>query len=206
MFYDKNTLPISFVMYILTYFVVNIPKISKKFRKCGNMKKFLEIKGLSVVDSGGNTRGIVEDGVIDTKNNRICSLIIIKKGMMSSHFLLSLKNIECIGNTIIANEEIYDLERGVLRRNKGVMMASYIGREILDCGGRILGNLSDLIFDEESGQIRALILTRGLLEDITQGRRIILADEKTSFGEERIMVSENYPEIINDASFKKFLE
>jgi uncharacterized protein YrrD len=170
------------------------------------MKKFLDIKGLDVIDGRGNSRGIIEDGVMDLKSNKICSFILSKKGIVSSYSLLSIRDIKGFGNMISANEEIYQLNRMVVKKNRSMMMKSFLGKEIVNGKGKILGNLADVIFDENTGQIKGLLCTMGFLEDFLQGRRLVITDQNTIFGVQRIVVGDEGPDIINDASFKKFIE
>lgn len=170
------------------------------------MKKYLDVKGSGVIDEEGNLKGEVEDFIIDTKKRRVCSYILTAKGVFSSHLLITLGDIKSYGDFIVSNGETYPLRRRIIHRNRDIQAKTYIGKEVIDSGGRTFGSLADIIFDERNGDIKAMICSKGFFEDIFEGRRLIIVNEKTLFEKERIIVEESSIDIINNASFKKLLE
>jgi uncharacterized protein YrrD len=103
-------------------------------------------------------------------------------------------------------DKIYKLNKRALSKNKSYSLQNLIGREVIDSNGTRVGKLIDVIFDEDSGLLKAIVCSRGVLEDLLEGRKLIIVDEKTVFGGEKIIVDCNGLCMINDASFKKFLK
>ncbi len=52
-------------------------------------------------------------------------------------------------------------------------MTSMIGKDVVDGAGRNLGIVRDLAFDMETGTIEGIELSRGFMEDLRTGRRLI---------------------------------
>lgn len=168
------------------------------------VKKYLDVKGCSVIDEGGNIRGIVEDCIMDLKKLKIYSFIVMPQNVFSSPGLLSLKYISQYGDVIVSKSDIYKINKLIVKKNKKMMLQNFIGREVIDLEGKRIGNLIDLVFDEKSGEVKALICRKGFFEDILEGRRLVIVDEKTIFGGEKIIADNGNFDIINYISFKKF--
>lgn len=170
------------------------------------MKKYLDIKGSGVIDTRGNLKGEILDLIIDVRSRKVCSYILATKGVLSPPAVINLGDIISYGDFIVYGGGVHRVKRGVLHRNTGVQARYYIGRELIDSSGKVGGNLIDFIFDEKSGFIKALICSRGFFEDIFDGRRLIMVNDKTLLERERIIVEESNMEMINNASFNKLLE
>ncbi|WP_443110797.1 hypothetical protein [Caloramator sp. mosi_1] len=67
-----------------------------------------------------------------------------------------------------------------------------------------LGSLKDVIFDEYTGEIKALCITNGLINDLINGRNIILVDGDTKFKSKFIVVNDDI-RILKRASLNKLL-
>ncbi|TDT61993.1 PRC-barrel domain-containing protein [Fonticella tunisiensis] len=169
------------------------------------MKRFLDVKGCSVVDYNGRVRGTVEDSVIDPRNNRICSFIVSGRGVIPSLFVVPLGEIEHYSDCIISKGRFYRINKLALKKSRGLAAHDYIGKEVITNKGELIGNLADIIFDEKVGNIKALICTRGFFEDFLHGRKLIIVDGKTVLGNEKIIIEEGNLDIINDISFKKLM-
>lgn len=168
------------------------------------MKKYLDFRGSTLFDSRGNNRGIIEDCIMDFKKKKICSVVLTKKEFFTTSYLLPYRDIKKMRDLIISDGEIHRLDKHILRKNKNLMVQGLIGREIITSEGERLGKLADLMFDESSGEIKALICSRGFFEDILEGRKLIMVDHGTMLGKQRIIVGSERFDIINHISFRKF--
>jgi uncharacterized protein YrrD len=83
------------------------------------------------------------------------------------------------------------------------MLQSLIDREIIDSTGKGIGEMKDVILDEETGIIRAIICSRGFIEDMFDGRRVIIVNENTVFGPDKIITPDNLVNMYNDMSIWK---
>lgn len=169
------------------------------------MKKYIDVRGCSVVDEKGNLYGRVEDSLLDIKKLKIPSFIVLNKNIISNYNLLLLKDIEKYDDVIVIKNRVYSLKRYSVKKFSFVLLNNYIGKEILDLKGKIVGILDDIIFDEFNGDIKALILKRGFFEDLFDGRKVIIINEKTNFGKEKIIVDDENIDITNSISFKNFI-
>jgi uncharacterized protein YrrD len=170
-----------------------------------NMKKYLDIRGCSVMNSEGNLEGIIEDCIFDIEKKKIYSCVVVKKGIIQKTFLLTLRNIMEYGDIIIFRDETHILKGHAFKRYHMMMLHGLIGKEIVKSDGKRVGNLSDIIFDEETGYIKALVCTRGIFEDITEGRPVIIVDGNTFLGGEHIIVGKDSLNVMNQISLKKFM-
>lgn len=170
------------------------------------MKKYLEVRGRGVIDARGNLKGEVLDFIIDVKSKRVCSYILSTKSVFSHPAVISLSGVKSYGDFMVYGGNINRIRRRVLHRNKTVLGKVYMGREIIDSRGRACGRLIDFIYDENTGFIKAFISSRGFFEDIFDGRRLIIVNNRTMLENERIIVEESSIDMINKAFFNKLLE
>lgn len=170
------------------------------------MKKYLDIKGCSIVDKNGVIKGVVNDCIIDYKNMKISSIIGIHKQFMTNYCILSLENVECSENNIITKNDAQKISRGMLYKIKNSMLKNLLNKEIVDAKGKSMGNISDIVFDETSGDIKAIICTRGFFDDIFEGRRVIIVDKHILFDKEKIIIKDNSIDMVNDIFFRKFIQ
>ncbi|EYE89661.1 photosystem reaction center subunit H [Fervidicella metallireducens AeB] len=168
------------------------------------MKKYLDLRGINVVDEKGNLKGNVDDCIFDIKRRKIYSLVVSTRSFFSPWFLVSFCNISAINDSVIIRENPFKINKKLVKKNKQFMIQYYIGKEIIDTEGNTLGILSDLIFDEKSGYVKAIICSRGVVDDLIEGRRIIILNDLTVFGREKIIVEKSSMEIINNITLNKF--
>ncbi|MCX7883916.1 MAG: PRC-barrel domain-containing protein [Caloramator sp.] len=169
------------------------------------MKRYVDVKGSRVVDDKGNLIGIIEDCLIDLKKLKVCSYIVRIKNLHSDFCLIILKDLDEYKDVFILKGNMYKIDYHIFKRHGDMLIKKYIGMETIDAKGEWIGILKDLIFDETDGSIKALICKIGFFEDILDGRRVIIVDEKTIFEKERIVVYENYIDITNSVSLKKII-
>lgn len=171
---------------------------------CVIMKKYLDLKGKKIVDKTGTAIGTAYDCIIDYKQKKICSLIIYTKKVLSNLSMISYKNISEIGDYIVINDELYNMNKKIFRRHKSGMANALLGKEIINSTGKRLGTLMDIVFDEKDGMLKALICSNGFFDNILEGRKIFIIDEKTKLSRDKIIVSKENFDITNSISFKKF--
>lgn len=168
------------------------------------MKKYLDVRGISLIDETGKIKGYIDDCIFDAKRGKIYSLVVSTRSFFSPWYLVSLSNVIAIDDSVIFKDRVYSINKRIIKKNKQFMLQSYIGKEIIDSEGSNLGILSDIIFDEKSGYINGFICSRGLVDDLLEGRRILLVNDKTIFGKEKIITEKSDMEIVNNISLKKF--
>lgn len=170
------------------------------------MKKYLDIKGRSVVDRRGNLLGIVEDCIFDARNNRLCSLIVAGGGLFSASSILPLTSVVRLGDTIIYGGRPFRCRRKKLIMNRIITLNEILGKHIVNLDGENEGRLADIIIDEHTGEILGLICSRGLVEDLVAGRRLVLMRKSTSLTNHRIMVYKSDMKPLNGTSIRQYME
>jgi len=170
------------------------------------MKKYLDIKGRSVVDRRGNLLGSVEDCIFDARSNRICSLIVEGEALFSVSSILPLSSVIKIGDVIIYGGSTFRCRRKKLFMNKIITLNEILGKHILNFEGENEGRLADFIIDEFAWEIVGLICSRGLVEDLVGGRRLVLMRKSTSLTNHRIMVYKSDIKPLNSTTIRRYLE
>lgn len=165
--------------------------------------KYLDIKGCSVIDEGGEGKGVVEDCIFDSRSKRIYSCIVIKKTPLSHSYVLKLNDIKHFGENLMVKGNLFQIDKNVVVKNSCKMLNSYIDRPIIDSNGNAIGEMKDAILDEDTGIVKAILCSRGFVEDMMEGRRVILVDEETIFGQNKIIIKDNKLNIYNDMSIWK---
>lgn len=169
------------------------------------MKKYLDIKGRSVVDRRGNLLGSIEDCIFDARSNRLCSLIVTGEGLFSASSILPLSSVVKLGDTIIYGGSTFRCRRKKLFMNRIITLNEIIGKHIVNLEGENEGRLADIIIDENTGEILGLICSRGLVEDLVGGRRLVLMRESTALTNHRIMVYKCDMKPLNSTSINRYM-
>jgi uncharacterized protein YrrD len=168
------------------------------------MKKYLDIRGRNVINDSRSIKGVIDDCILDHNQNKITEVIILYKHFMSTKYFLSLKNIIEFEDYITYSGDMVKINRSTL--HKSFTLQGLIGKEICDERKKKIGNLTDVIFDERTGQIKALICTRGFFDDVFEGRKIVMVDDKTIFNKDKVITRKSSIEMVNEIFFRRFLE
>lgn len=167
------------------------------------MIKYLDIKGSNVVDEAGEVKGAVEDCIFDCRSKKIYSLIVIKKSPLIHSYLLKFNDVNQYGDNLMTKGKLFPIDRNTIIKKSSRMFNSYINKIIIDSNGNEIGEMKDAIIEEGTGMVKAIICSRGLVEDMIDGRRVILVDKETKFGQDRIIIGNSSIDIYNDMSIWK---
>lgn len=167
------------------------------------MIKYLDIKGCSVVDGAGRIWGSVLDCVFDCRTKRIYSVLVVKRNPRTYAYVLRFGDIGQLGNNIIIREKPYRINKSIITKSINKMFNGYLDRIIIDNRGYVIGEMKDAIIDENTGLIKAVICSRGFVDDMVEGRRVVLVNEETIFGQDKIIVEKSTLDIYNDMSIWK---
>lgn len=165
--------------------------------------KYLDIKGSCVVNETGEIKGTVDDCIFDNSSKRIYSLIVIKKNPLIHTCIISFRDIKHFGENLITNGKLYPIGRRVIVNNSSILFNSYINKSIVDSNGDEIGEMKDAIIEEQTGLVKAIICSRGFIDDMLEGRRVALVNQDTIFGQDKIIISNSSIDIYNDMSIWK---
>lgn len=167
------------------------------------MIKFLDIRGTAVINEKGEEKGSVLDCLFDRRHGRITSLIIINRTPLSHYYLLRFNDIKSLGDNLMTEKLLHPLRKGIINRKCHIFFGDYIDRAVIDERGDDLGEMKDAIIEKNTGKIKALICTRGFVEDMMEGRRVFLVDRDTVFGRDKIIINNCTLDIYNEMSIWK---
>jgi uncharacterized protein YrrD len=169
------------------------------------MIKYTEIKGALIENEDGKINGVVEDCLINIKLLKVCSLMITVNGIIPSCALIPFWKIKSFGKKVVFSGRTIAVKKKELDGIEHSVIGRYFGKEIVYFPNKGIGDLTEVIIEEETGKIKALIASRGIVDDVVDGRRVIITDDKTSFEMDRIIIQESQTNIVNEISLKKIL-
>lgn len=169
------------------------------------MKRYLEIKGIDLIDEKGEGAAVVHDIIFNKKNFMICSIVVIMKKVLTTYGVIPFKNIKSIGKSIVFSEELNTIGKETYENIIPFTLGRIIGMSIVDYSGEKIGDAADVIIDEFTGKIKAFVASRGIVDDLVEGRRVFVIDENTAI-DKNIRIGENSIEMINEASIKRLLK
>lgn len=170
------------------------------------MKKYLDIKGRNVVDCQGTLLGSVEDCIFDSRTNKICSLIVSSSRLFSSSSILPLSCVLKLGDTIIYNGGAFSCKRKRLFMKRIITLNEILGKQIINLEGINEGHVADLIIDDYDWEIVGLVCSRGLVEDMLGGRRLVLMSRNIILINDKILVQRGSIKPFNCASVNHYIE
>ncbi len=138
--------------------------------------------GLPVVSLERATKiGITKEVWLSPDLRSMVGLIVgLRRLFASSRFVRFSELFSMTGASVTIRDE------AVLRAAKeleidGIGLQSVVSTVMRTRDGSVVGSLSDLFLDENTGQVQEFEVSEGVIEDITKGRTRIARPERTSF-------------------------
>lgn len=173
------------------------------------MIKSKELIGTGIVElKSGSLIGKVANTIFYPGHKEILGFTVESGRWVKKQKVLPVKDISNIGSDkiMISSSDIlidYDEYPGL---NQAVREKERVfGLPVLTCKGEGLGYIEDIIIEEKNCTIEGYVLTDGIVEDILRGKTIVPFAEEIIFGDDTVIINENYKNIIlkNDISLKK---
>ncbi|CDF58260.1 PRC-barrel domain-containing protein [Thermobrachium celere] len=169
------------------------------------MIKLTDVLNKKVVGYSGDDYGKIIDVLFDNRRIKIIGYILSKrKGLFNCFYIITPKQINIVSDVIIISNLDKDYNKIKYRFLKKLSLSDRLGNNVFSKDAKFMGILKDVIFDEYSGEIKALCISNGMLNDLITGRNIILVDKETRFKSKFIVVNDDV-KILNKASLKKLL-
>ena len=156
------------------------------------MRKGKSVIGKDVLSlADGVKLQTVSDLVVDAGARRVVALVVEEGGFMSSSIVVPTQEVESYGRdavvvrsaeSVMSVGDHADLRALVERHEK------IIGKKVFTTTGDDQGSISDLYFDERSGDVLGFEVSSGLLGDAAKGTSYLANDEITGVGPELMYV------------------
>ena len=156
------------------------------------MIKGKELLGRPVVAmSNGAQVDNVHDVVFDHQGNRVLALLVEEGGWFSAAKAVPFGRVQSIGEKavmIAAPEDVVNTGRDPVLKEALAGKTNLIGMTLLTTDGETLGKITDVYFDERSGQVEGYEASGGLFADMTNGRTFIPAPQSIQIGQDSAIV------------------
>lgn len=143
----------------------------------------------------GKQIGNVKDVVYDGERSKLIAFTLEEPGLISpDRRILVFDKVESIGRDaiMIENESVLIAEKDYPEETRQLSQkGSALGKKVITHGGNILGNISDIVIDEETGRAVSFEVSGGIARDIGAGRNYVAAPEVVNIGEDAIVVPDN---------------
>jgi uncharacterized protein YrrD len=131
---------------------------------------------MDVVDENGKKLGNVIDIALNMNENKIDGFVVSLNGIRAREVKVKVDNVIVFDKIMVVKE--YCMERCL-------KFKEYKNTDVINIEGKIIGVLNDILYDSNYN-IKGLIVSPGIFNKITRGKRIILPDN-VIFGEKNIL-------------------
>jgi uncharacterized protein YrrD len=158
-----------------------------------------EIIGLPVIDlETGESIAEVKGVVFDSNTRTLQALVLEKATWLKPPVGIAFEDVRAIGPAAVTIPN-----KGVvqpLNRNEDWLTNlrpenQIAGHEVITETGENLGRVDDVVFDEQEGVIRRLVVSDSLLQDLVSGRREVDFPEQAVMGKDNLILPHAADEI-----------
>ena len=156
------------------------------------MIRILDCKGVPVVCLKDEGRlGFVGEALYDGENN-VKGFLLEGENGFTGRFVkrfIALEDILKLNHTVCvvySRDSVKKLSRKQeLKQKSG--LDELMGRSVVSEKGENLGVVHDMVFDMETGSLEGFELSRGFMNDMIEGRKVIFMRDGVEFGKEYII-------------------
>lgn len=149
--------------------------------------------GLPVISGKtGNKLGVVADIIFKPGQEKIEGIVISGGGWSIWKKYVPLTKIRNIGQYAIIIEENNvnsDENIDVPVKTRGQYGNQLLGYQIIRGDGQELGHISDIILDPNDGTVEGFEVSKGLIDDLMEGRYVLPYDISNTVNQDSIIVS-----------------
>ena len=135
---------------------------------------------------------MVVDIILKPGRKKIDGLIISGYGLLERKRYIPLEQIRTIGKHAVIIEETFSDDSkssGLYGRSGGRYGSNMVGYQLVRGDGQELGQISDIILNPNDGTIEGYEVSKGIIEDIIEGRSILPYDASNSVSDDAVIVS-----------------
>ena len=149
----------------------------------------------------GRQVGRVHDLIFDHKRNLILGFLADEGGWFSSAKVLPLERVKTIG----ADAVVVETEDAIMLADEHIEMREILetsmvvrGTKLMTESGKLVGTLSDLLFDEVSGRVESYEVSGGLFADMYNGRSLVPANASLRLGKDVAFVADETIDLLEN--------
>lgn len=154
----------------------------------------------NVLDIKGKRIGLAKEIFIDFYKEKVTGLGVNKTSFISNKNFIDIKDIINIEEEIVARQAI---------NGNGLKFSEIKDMDVLDQEGNYRGSVEDILIEEDTFNIKGLVISSGLIDKMIKGREIILM-KKSILSEDFILylgtssvVLKNIPHEVNHEYVEK---
>lgn len=136
-----------------------------------------------------NRLGWVQELMMTSDATHVAGLLLDGGGLLHPARILDYQGVLAVSETHLIAKEVYLPEAAKLRRRRELQ-----GIPVLFASGAEAGILDDFIFDPLTGQVKELVLTRGLVDDLFQGKALLQLEAPLMAGESAMVLQDGTEE------------
>lgn len=156
------------------------------------MIKGKELLGRKVIAlSSGEKVKTVRDIVLDHQGNQVLALLVDNGNWFSAPKVVPFHQVSSLGDEAVMIDSHDSVSKASRHANIQEALAtkiSLLGMSLLTTKGDLLGRISDVCFDEKTGQVEGYIATGGLFADVSNGRTFIPVPKEIQIGYDTAIV------------------
>ena len=159
------------------------------------MVRLLEARGVPVVTLQGEQKvGYVGEPIYN-KDEEIQGFFVdgakgIGRRYVELDDILRMGKDKCVIYSEASVQKIHKIRHLVKERNP---LEKTLGQDVYDSNGKSVGVVRDLAFSMETGTIEGVELSRGFMEDLRTGRRLLPLGSHVEIKDNQITVKEGVP-------------
>ena len=152
---------------------------------------------MNVINIKGKRFGYINDLLIDFNKRKVIGFNISTSSFLKKDLNVMNENIVSYNYAMVITEAV----KGVFLQLKDIK-----GMDVRDKKGSIIGMVEDVLFNEETFSIKAIIVSTGFLTNFISGKKIVLINELV-LGEENLLYNgENEHLSFSSIPHKLFME
>ncbi|MCE5285428.1 MAG: PRC-barrel domain-containing protein [Pelosinus sp.] len=157
------------------------------------MKKLRALIGLPVLETeSGQQLGEVQEVLINVVD------AVVSEVDISSEQVISFEKVQCIGPAaVMVSNRMSLADRPDKPSNECHCLTDLCGKAVLTECGLQLGIISDLVYNECTGEVTAYELSDGLISDFISGLKVMPFPQIQVVGKDRLIVPECMAKLVH---------
>lgn len=144
---------------------------------------------LSFIDGTKTTS--VKDIIIGRDNSTIVALLVDEGGLFGSAKVVPMENVASFGkDAVVISDGAAIMSADAVPALKEILNSDdkLLGKKVFTEGGDEQGSISDIYFEENSGEIVGFEVSGGLIENVQKGTSYLSADDVVNVGKDVILI------------------